>query len=91
MDRKAVSAIIAVGIWLAVVMVFCTMWIREGIKDAAVNNDALAAIASKLDDLRAARDGTPQDYFKSQRQSEQDLLNGPGWVLKDGKAVPAPK
>lgn len=35
MDKKATSAIIAVGIWLAVVMFFCALWIRDGIRDAA--------------------------------------------------------
>lgn len=33
MDRKVVSAIIAVGIWLSVVMVFCTLLIREELID----------------------------------------------------------
>jgi len=90
MDTKATSAIIAVGIWLSVVQLFCAMWIREGIRDAAVDNDDLAAIAAKLDDLRGARGEPPRNYFEHQRQAEETLLNGPGWVLKDGKEVPAP-
>ena len=89
MDTKATSAIIAVGIWLSVVMVFCTLYLRESIRDAAVDNDALVSIAAKLDDLRGA-DGEPREYYKGQRQAEKDLLSGPGWKLEDGKKVPVP-
>ena len=90
MERKTVSTIIAVGIWLAVVQVFCALWIRDGIRDAAVNNDTLAAIEAKLDTVREVTGAPPREWYKGQRQAEQDLLNGPGWVLKDGKKVPVP-
>jgi hypothetical protein len=90
MDTKATSAIIAVGIWLSIVMVFCALWIRDGIRDAAVDNGELATIEAKLDTVREVLGAPPREYYKGQRQAEKDLLSGPGWVLKDGKKVPVP-
>lgn len=89
METKPTSAIIAVGIWLAVVQVFCALLIRDAIKDADTN-DELATIAAKLDDLRAEHAAPTRDPFASQRQAEQDLVNGPGWILRDGKEVAVP-
>jgi hypothetical protein len=89
MDSKATSAIIAVGIWLAVVQVFCALWIRGEIRDAATSSDELATISAKLDDLRGTHD-VPRSYYQGQRQAEQDLLSGPGWRLENGKKVPVP-
>jgi hypothetical protein len=48
MDTKTRSAIIAVGIGLALVQLFCALWIREAIHDEAVDNAALERIAARL-------------------------------------------
>ena len=48
MDRKVVSAIIAVGIWLAVVQVFCALWVRDGIRDAAVSDVDISGIREEV-------------------------------------------
>jgi hypothetical protein len=86
---KTPGTIIAVGIWLSVVQVFCALWIRDGIRDAAVDNGELATIAAKLDGIHVVRD-EPPEYYQGQHQAEKDLLDGPGWRLENGKKVSVP-
>lgn len=87
---KTPSAVVAAAIWLSVVQVFCALWIRDGIRDAATDNGELATIAAKLDDLRGTNE-VPRSYFQGQHQAEQDLFSGPGWRLEGGKRVPVPQ
>lgn len=88
MDKKVASAIIAVGIWLTFVLLFCALYIREAIHEAAPSADEIAAVV--VDALRRNHSEPAADPFEHQHQTEKAFINGPGWRLENGKEVPVP-